>query len=305
MALPVGELGSKEIIQGLDVQLAQEAADFHDATGMMPGLALLTDYYSGHVGTQRYMANKSAVGERLGFRVHTEVLDMPDHTTSGDPWPMSSTDSLVASIERLNFDETIHGIVAQLPLADRRAEKTVLAKIHPHKDVDGLGPVKGPNPATPLAIDSLLAGHGVDVREEDVVVFGLGPLVGLPYLELVRSSGNEHAKGFDEFSDPLERASALNTASVIVTAMGQGAIVTPDMFDDMSRPRVLIDAGTAEADGAGDVTPELRELALENGWALNSRIGSVGPLTIRMLLKNTLVAAREQAAGARPVAASL
>lgn len=305
MALPVGELGSREIIQGLDVQLAQEAADFHDATGMMPGLALLTDYYSGHVGTQRYMANKSAVGERLGFKVHTEVLDTPDLTTSGDPWPMSSTDRVVESIERLNLDEKIHGIVAQLPLADRWAEQTVLAKIHPYKDVDGLGPIEGFNPATPLAIEALLAGHGVDIIEEEIAVFGLGQLVGSPFLELVRRAGNKNAHGFDEFSDRLTMTGVLNSASVVVTAMGQGAIVTPDMFDDMSRPRVLIDAGTAEADGAGDVTPELRELALENGWALNSRIGSVGPLTIRMLLQNTLVAAREQVAGARPVPANL
>ncbi len=305
MALPIGELGSKEIIQNLDAQLRQEAADFREATGMMPGLALITDNFSGHVGTQRYMANKSAVGERLGFRVHTEVLDVPNTTVSGDPWPISSTGRLVASIERLNLDETIHGIVAQLPLANRQSEQSVLAKIHPQKDVDGLGPIEGFNPATPLAIEALLTGHGINVREENVAVFGLGQLVGAPFLELVRGAGNEHSRGFDEFSDGMARITALNSASVIVTAMGQGGIVTPDMFYDISRPRVLIDAGTAEADGAGDVTPELRALALENGWAINSVYGSVGPLTIRMLLQNTLVAAREQTAGARPVPASL
>lgn len=187
-------------------------------------------------------------------------------------------------IERLNQDESVSGIIVQLPLEDADQTDELLRNISAIKDVDGLGDKSEFTPATALAIDWLLAGYNVDLKNKKIVVVGNGRLVGKPLAKLWRSSGLD-VMVCDRQTKDLARE--LNDADVIVTATG-----VPDLIkSSMIKPgATVVDAGTATDKGkvVGDLSSDVRQ---RDDLTITPEKGGVGPLTVAALFDNVLRAA--------------
>lgn len=189
-------------------------------------------------------------------------------------------------ITTLNNDETVHGIVLQLPLADPAGTDDLVGLITPKKDVDGLGPDAEYVSATATAIDWLLAGYNVTLRDRAIAIVGRGRLVGAPLAKLWLG-GDLKVTTYDEST--IDLRSELRAADVIVTATGVPGLVTSDMI---SPGKVIVDAGTASegAEIVGDVAADVRE---RQDITITPERGGVGPLTIAALFDSVIAAARK------------
>lgn len=195
---------------------------------------------------------------------------------------------VVSLIEELNNDDSVHGIITQLPLADPEQTDKVVNLVAPEKDVDALGDRAIYDPATPMAILWLLAGYNVDFAGKSILLIGRGKLVGAPLERILKNSGHNVAV-VDRQTKDL-RAETLK-ADIIITAAGSPALLFSDMVKDSA---VVVDAGVASEDGktVGDVAPELYE---RGDLTITPAKGGVGPLTVCALFDNVIRAAREKA----------
>jgi methylenetetrahydrofolate dehydrogenase (NADP+)/methenyltetrahydrofolate cyclohydrolase len=203
-------------------------------------------------------------------------------------------DELVHLIYRLNRDPKIHGIMVQLPLPERALERAALTEIAPDKDVDGLSPISqarllagesGLRPCTPLGVMELIDRAGIDLTGKRAVVVGLSMLVGKPMVHLLLER-NATVVMCNEFTRDL--SSEIGGADVLVSAVGKPGLIRGHWI----RPgAVVIDVGiTRTADGIrGDVE---FEAARQRASFITPVPGGVGPMTVAMLLRNTLLAAR-------------
>lgn len=187
-------------------------------------------------------------------------------------------------VERLNGDESVHGIIIQLPLADESATQVAVDTVAPQKDVDGLGVGAVLDPATPLAINWLAAGYNVDLVAKKIAIVGNGRLVGSPLSKMWRNSGYD-VTVFDKNSENMK--GRLPEFDVIVTAAGVPALITSEL---VKQGAVVIDAGTASEHGkiVGDVAPDVRE---RSDISITPEKGGVGPLTVAALFDNVIRAA--------------
>jgi methylenetetrahydrofolate dehydrogenase (NADP+)/methenyltetrahydrofolate cyclohydrolase len=211
----------------------------------------------------------------------------------------TSQATLIATIDRLNADPTVHGILVQLPLPRQIDERAIVERVDPRKDVDGFHPVNvgllamgTPRfvPCTPLGIRELLLHAGVETRGAHAVVLGRSQLVGKPMALLLMQKG----MGGDATvtvchtatRDPVSFA---RQADILVVAMGRPAQVTPDWIKPGA---VVIDVGIHKRDD-GTLCGDVDFAAVSQ---VASRItpvpGGVGPMTVAILLRNTLQAAR-------------
>ena len=277
-----GELTSRHIVEEIDRGLSVRIENLTDESDTVPRLVILSDNPE-HMPSQQYMSIKKRVAESLGM---TAVVE----TTEG-------TDLMQARIAEHNEDSNTHGLIVQLPLVKPEVTDDLLASIESDKDVDGLGPLAKHTPATPLAVLALLDGYGVEYLDERVSIIGRGKLVGEPLYQMLTQRGARAVQAFDKDSDPEDVQQALDSSSIVISAVGKPDLLTPESFAKIEMPRVLIDAGTAEQDGVvkGDVSDALREVALGNGWAITPKRGGIGPLTVRALLSNTVAAAERVA----------
>jgi len=188
------------------------------------------------------------------------------------------------TIEKLNKDELIHGIIVQLPLADPSETDDIVALISPAKDVDGLGNSETYISATATAIDWLVAGYNVMLKERVIAIVGQGRLVGAPLADLWGRAGLD-VHTYDDTTVDLQ--SELRKADVIVSATGVPGLITSQMI---SPGKVVVDAGTASENGVlvGDVAEDVRE---RNDLTITPVRGGVGPLTIAALFDNVIQAA--------------
>jgi methylenetetrahydrofolate dehydrogenase (NADP+)/methenyltetrahydrofolate cyclohydrolase len=202
-------------------------------------------------------------------------------------------DELVALIEELNADDDVDGILVQLPLPAHLDEERVIRAIEPIKDVDGLHPFNAGElylgrprlvPATPLGIMALLAEHRIPLEGAEAVVVGRSDIVGKPIAHLLLQANATiticHSRTSDLARYTLE-------ADVLVVAVGSAEVVTPDMVKQGS---AVVDVGISRTEGGivGDVAPDARDVA---GF-ITPVPGGVGPMTIAMLLRNAVKAAR-------------
>jgi methylenetetrahydrofolate dehydrogenase (NADP+)/methenyltetrahydrofolate cyclohydrolase len=202
-------------------------------------------------------------------------------------------DELVALIEELNADDDVDGILVQLPLPAHLDEERVIRAIEPIKDVDGLHPFNAGElylgrprlvPATPLGIMALLAEHRIPLEGAEAVVVGRSDIVGKPIAHLLLKANATiticHSRTSDLARYTLE-------ADVLVVAVGSAEVVTPDMVKQGS---AVVDVGINRTEGGivGDVAPDARDVA---GF-ITPVPGGVGPMTIAMLLRNAVKAAR-------------
>lgn len=190
------------------------------------------------------------------------------------------------TILRLNNDESVHGIIVQLPLADASQTDDLLNLVSPQKDVDALGADAFMDPATPTAINWLLVGYNIELTQKNIVIIGNGRLVGAPLCKMWQNSGYD-VTVIDKDTENI--AGFIKNADIVVTAAGAPGSVTSDML----RPgTVVIDAATASEDGkiVGDVASDVRD---RSDLTITPEKGGVGPLTVAALFDNVIRAARE------------
>ena len=189
------------------------------------------------------------------------------------------------TIESLNADELVHGIILQLPLANPNETDELVAVISPEKDVDGLGKSGTYISATATAIDWLLAGYNVTLKDRVIAIVGNGRLVGAPLADLWGRAGLL-VTVYDDTTADLQ--AELRKADVIVSATGVPGLITSQM---VSAGKVVVDAGTASENGVilGDVAEDIRE---RQDLTITPIRGGVGPLTIAALFDNVIQAAQ-------------
>ncbi len=246
-----------------------------------PGLAAIV--VGDDPASTLYVETKQRACERVG--IASSVHHLPAHITE---------DQLVHLIYRLNRDPEIHGILVQLRLPNTALEKPALAEIAPDKDVDGLSPTSqarllagepGLRPCTPLGVMELIDRTGIDLTGKRVVVVGLSVLVGKPLVHLLLERGATIVL-CHEFTHDL--ASEVAGAEVLVSAVGKAGLIHGEWI----RPgAVVMDVGiTRTPNGVlGDVE---FEMARRRASFITPVPGGVGPMTVAMLLRNTLLAAR-------------
>ena len=255
--------------------------------GVTPGLAAVL--VGEDQASRIYVGAKHKACADVGIR--SEQVDLPAYVTEHE---------LMATLRRLNRDPDIHGIIVQLPLPSHLHELEIQRTIAPEKDVDGLHPwnigmmLRGEptfQPATPYGIVELLLRSGISLEGAEVVVVGYGELVGAPLSILLAQDsirGNAtvtctHAKTRNLSEHTLR-------ADILVAAAGVPQLITADMVQPGA---TVIDVGVHRtADGlVGDVRAEVAEVA----GAITPVPGGVGPMTVAMLLVNTVAAAETQA----------
>jgi methylenetetrahydrofolate dehydrogenase (NADP+)/methenyltetrahydrofolate cyclohydrolase len=284
-------LDGKALAATLQAETAAGVAHFAKVTGVRPGLA--TVLVGENPASQTYVRNKRRACEKAGM--NSRVVDLPTSTSQAD---------LLAHIEELNADSAVHGILVQLPLPPQISESAVVDAVAPLKDVDGFGPVSlglltAGRPrylaCTPLGILQLLRRNDVAVAGRHVVIVGRSNIVGKPLALLLLQKGTDATVTVCH-SRTADVGAVTRTADIVVVAIGQAHYLKAPMV----RPgAVVVDVGTNRLpDGklVGDVDFDaVKQVAS----AITPVPGGVGPMTITMLLHNTLEAAKQQTAGAR------
>ena len=237
--------------------------------------------------SQVYVRNKERACERCGI-ISTRV-DMPGSST---------LEEIAEVVERLNSDSSIHGILVQSPAPEGVDELAIAAAINPLKDVDGFHPVNlgrlvqgdlgGLLPCTPSGVMRMLESSGVELEGSKAVVLGRSRIVGMPMALMLAQKGSD-ATVTIAHSRTSEIESLCSGADILVAAVGSAHMVEPDWVKPGA---FVVDVGISRVGGglAGDVSPDVAEMA---GW-LTPVPGGVGPMTIAMLMRNTLIAAESQ-----------
>ncbi|TSH97918.1 bifunctional methylenetetrahydrofolate dehydrogenase/methenyltetrahydrofolate cyclohydrolase FolD [Verticiella sediminum] len=281
-------INGTELARSLRTQAAERAAALLKEHGVRPGLAVLL--VGADPASQVYVRNKVKACEEAGF--HSVLEQLPADLTE---------EQLLARVQALNADDSIHGILVQLPLPKHLSSHTVIEAIAPEKDVDGFHVSNAGMlmtgqplfiPCTPYGVMKMLESAEVPLRGAEAVVVGASNIVGKPMAMLLLQAG---ATVTLCNSKTRELAAYTRRADVLVVATGKPGMVTGDMVKPGA---VVIDVGINRgADGklCGDVD---FAGAKEVAGAITPVPGGVGPMTIAMLLINTLEAA-ERKLGAR------
>jgi methylenetetrahydrofolate dehydrogenase (NADP+)/methenyltetrahydrofolate cyclohydrolase len=251
---------------------AHQVRGLIQAHGVTPRLAIVQTNHTPIIDTYVGLKNK------YGADIQVEV----------DDYVIGQSQAL-QTIQKLNADPAVHGIIIQLPVADPDDTDELVNAVDPAKDVDGLGAHPAFDPATPTAVSWLLAGYNVELRGKKIVVVGQGRLVGAPLTRMLRESGLEVVAA-DKSTQDL---SALTlTADVLITATGQHGLIKSDM---VMPGAVVVDAGVATDAGkmVGDVADDVRE---RTDLSMTPARGGVGPLTVCALFENVIEAARRASA---------
>ena len=276
-------------------EIAQRAAAFTKETGVKPGLAVVL---VGHdPASEVYVRMKGKAAEKAGF--FSRQVTLPEDTPE---------EHLLRLIRELNNDASIHGILVQLPVPKHIDKERVLSAISVAKDVDGFHPVNAGRlaigdttvlaPATPAGIIQMLMRSGYDPKGQHVVVVGRSTIVGRPvaHLLLMDTPGG-NATVTVAHSRTRDLPAITRQADILIAAIGKPEFITADMVKPGA---VVIDVGVNRVDDAsapkgyklvGDVAfDEVAKVA----EAISPVPGGVGPMTITMLLSNTLKAAQQQ-----------
>ena len=276
-------IDGKRISAEIRQEIKAETEQFKQKYGYAPGLAVVI--VGEDPASQVYVRNKARACEEVGF--YSEVYRLPEQTEQAE---------LNALVDRLNADAKIHGILVQLPLPKHLDENEVLLRIDPDKDVDAFHPYNVGKimigdyrfvPCTPAGVMALLERSGVEITGKKCVVIGRSNIVGKPMAMLLL-----HANGTVTIchSRTKDLAAVCREADILVVAIGRADFVGADMVKPGA---VVIDVGmNRRADGK--LTGDVDFAAVEPvASAITPVPGGVGPMTITMLLKNTLTAAKK------------
>jgi len=286
-----------QIISGRDIaseikeELKQEIAELKQKHNLVPGLA--TVLVGENPASQIYVGQKEKTSLALG--IYSERHDLPADT---------SETKLLALVDKLNKDPKIHGILVQLPLPGHIDSTKILHLIDPGKDVDAFHPVNvgklmigEPDflPCTPQGIYQLLVRSGVNIKGAEVVVVGASNIVGRPVATLL-SLEKEGFGGTVTLCHILTKDISVHTkrADILIVAVGKPNLITADMVKEGV---VVIDVGTNRigktAEGKDILVGDVDfEAVKEKAKAITPVPGGVGPMTIAMLMMNTVKAAK-------------
>ena len=286
-----GNAIAKSIRQEATVEVAKLVA-----RGIKPGLAVVL--VGDDPASEVYVRNKGRACDEAGM--HSVTINMPAATSQRE---------LLAQVKRLNEDPAIHGILVQMPLPKHLDAEVVIRSILPAKDVDGFHPVNvGKNligerdgfvPCTPAGVQEMLARSGTQTKGKECVIVGRSNIVGKPMMALMVQNG-PHANATVTVCHSATRDLKEHTlrADILIVAAGKANMVTGDMVKEGA---VVIDVGINRIEDSstrsgyrlvGDVD---FASARERASKISPVPGGVGPMTIAMLLKNTVRAAEQSA----------
>lgn len=272
-------LNGKEIAKEYRAGL-QEEVEKLKANGMTPNLTVVIVGDDG--ASLSYVRSKNKAAEKIGMT--SDIVHLDKDTQEED---------LLKEIQRLNEDPEVHGILVQVPLPEQISEEKVLETIAPEKDVDGFSPVnigrlytgqRTFKPCTPLGIMELLK-HTGSLEGKTVAVIGRSHIVGQPVSKLLI---DENATVTVMHSRTVNMVEQLKDYDVVVSAVGKPGLI---QGEHLKEGAIVIDVGNTVVDGklVGDVDFESAEKVAS--W-ITPVPGGVGPLTITMVLNNTLLAAK-------------
>jgi methylenetetrahydrofolate dehydrogenase (NADP+) / methenyltetrahydrofolate cyclohydrolase len=280
-----------EVAKQIREELAQEVAELKAKYNLIPGLA--TILLGDDPASKSYIAGKEKAAISLG--IYSQRIDLPSSTTESD---------LIKLINKLNLDSKIHGILVQIPLPTHINETRVLYAIDPKKDVDGFHPVNvgklmigDPDfiPCTPYGIQQLLVRSGIKIDGAEVVVLGRSNLVGKPIANiLIQKKAGANATVTVCHTGTKDIAFHTRRADILIVAAGKPNAVTADMVKEGV---VVIDVGVNRI----GKTPSGKDILVgdvdfekikEKATAITPVPGGVGPMTITMLMVNTVKAAK-------------
>ncbi len=261
-------LNGSELVGYIKERQAKQVRALRQAHNIAPKLVIIRTNPDPIVDS--YMKIKSNYGADIEVDVDVKTIDQTE---------------AVQVIQQLNDDESVHGIIVQIPLPDQSKTDEVLNAVASEKDVDGLSEKSVYDAPTPLAISWLLAGYNVDFRGKHVVIVGHGRLVGKPLARMWQAS-NYDVEVADKDVENL--GDVTRTADILVTATGVPSLIGADM---VKPDAVIVDAGVAtDSNGlVGDVGLDVRELP---NITITPEKGGVGPLTVSALFDNVIRAAR-------------
>ncbi len=287
-------IDGKQVAADIRAELKEEIARLK-THGIVPGLGVIL--VGDDPASQSYVTGKERACEEIG--IYSDDNRLPAQTSQSE---------LIALIERMNHNPRIHGILVQLPLPAHLNESEVLRAIHPDKDADGLHPVnigkmvlgeKAFLSCTPHGVLQLLLRSGVTIDGAHAVVVGRSNLVGKPLANmLIQKSPTGNATVTVCHTRTKDLAYYTRQADILVAAIGRPGTITADMVKDGA---VVIDVGVSRVDDAtkkagfrlvGDVD---FDAVKEKASLITPVPGGVGPMTITMLLYNTVAAAKRAA----------
>jgi methylenetetrahydrofolate dehydrogenase (NADP+)/methenyltetrahydrofolate cyclohydrolase len=283
--MPAEVISGKQVAEQMREEFKAEIEKLQKEHGITPGLAVIL--VGEDPASQVYVKNKKIACEKVGVNSieHRLPADHPE-------------DKLIELIETLNKDDQVHGILVQLPLPKHISEVKVLYTILPEKDVDGFHPVNVGKlmigeadflPCTPAGIQELLIRSGTKIEGAEVVVVGRSNIVGKPIANiLLQKKDGANATVTVCHTRTKDMASHTKRADILIVAAGKPKAVTADM---VKKGAVVIDVGVnrLESGLCGDVDFDgVKEVAAK----ITPVPGGVGPMTITMLLKNTIKAAK-------------
>ncbi|MCD8327558.1 MAG: bifunctional methylenetetrahydrofolate dehydrogenase/methenyltetrahydrofolate cyclohydrolase FolD [Ruminococcus sp.] len=276
-------IDGKLISKAVKDDVAKETAELKKS-GITPGLAVII--VGENPASQIYVRNKQRACEEVGFE--SFKYELPEETTQ---------EELLELVNKLNEDDKVNGILCQLPLPSHIDESVVINNISPKKDVDAFHPENVGKimigdysflPCTPAGVMELIASTGVDIKGKECIVVGRSNIVGKPMaMLLLHKSGTVticHSKTKDLKAE-------CQRADILVAAVGVRKLITGDMIKEGA---VLIDVGM-NRDENGKLCGDIDfESCKDKASYITPVPGGVGPMTIAMLMRNTLTAAKEQ-----------
>ena len=276
-------IDGKAISAAVRAEIKENTQKLIAERGITPGLAVVI------VGTdpasQVYVRNKRRACTEVGF--YSEAYELPEETTQ---------EELEALVDRLNADDKIHGILVQLPLPKHLDEHAILLRISPDKDVDAFHPYNVGRimigdyaflPCTPAGVMELIRRSGIDCTGKECVVVGRSNIVGKPMSMLLLQANGTVTLCHSRTRDLAE---VTRRADILVVAIGKADFITGDMVKEGA---VVIDVGmNRRADGK--LTGDVDFASVEPVASYITPVpGGVGPMTITMLMQNTLTAAKK------------
>jgi len=274
-------MDGKKVSQDIKKWIIQRTKELKDSTGVVPGLASIL--VGDDPASEIYVRNKRRACGRCGM--FSEEYNLPEETTE---------EELLSLIERLNSDEKIHGILVQLPLPIHMNQAKVIRAVSPDKDVDGfhpenIGKLFQENPSaiscTPYGIEKILDYYGIEVLGKHVVVVGKSNIVGKPAAALML---NRDATVTIAHIETQNLSSITTMADILIVAIGDPQFIKKEMIKDGA---VLIDVGINRSESGKIIGDIDFEDVKEKASYITPVPGGVGPMTITMLLWNTLEAA--------------
>lgn len=277
-------IDGKAISAEIREEIKADVASFKEEHGFAPSLTVII--VGEDPASQVYVKNKHKACEQVGIK--SEIISLPAETPESE---------LLSFIDKLNDDKSVNGILVQLPLPKHIDEKKVICRISPKKDVDAFGYENVGRiltgdfdflPCTPAGVMELIHRSGISVAGKECVVVGRSNIVGKPMAALLM---HENGTVTVCHTKTIDTAFHTRRADILVSSVGKPNFITADMIKEGA---VIIDVGINRLpDGklTGDVD---FEGCFEKASAITPVPGGVGPMTITMLLKNTVTAAKKQ-----------